>query len=147
MQPITVSIELAAPIGAVWDALADVSSHSEWMADAQSIEFIGDRRSGVGTRIRVRTSVGPLRSDDIMEFDGWDPPRLMTVRHVGAVRGSGEFRLSGVGDDRTRLEWLEQLEFPWYLGARAGYVFARPILRRLFAANLRRFAASMDAAR
>lgn len=142
MRPITASIEIPVPIGDVWDALADVSGHSKWMADAQSIEFIGDRRSGVGTRIRVLTRVGPLRSADLMEFDRWEPPHLMTVRHVGAVRGSGEFRLSPTNDG-TRLEWVESLRFPWYFGGGVGYLLARPILRRLFSANLRRFAASM----
>ena len=141
MRPIRASIEIPAPIADVWEALADISSHSEWMADAQSIEFMGDRRSGIGTRIRVRTRVGPLRSDDIMEFDGWEPPHLMTVRHVGAVDGRGEFRLSQAGAG-TRFDWVERLRFPWFLGGPVGYFFARPVLRRLFAANLRRFAAT-----
>ena len=130
MRPIRASIEIPAPIADVWEALADISSHSEWMADAQSIEFMGDRRSGIGTRIRVRTRWATSTVSEVRDR-----------RQVGAVDGRGEFRLSQAGAG-TRFDWVERLRFPWFLGGPVGYFFARPVLRRLFAANLRRFAAT-----
>ena len=138
MKPITNTIVVQAPIEVVWDTLADVESHESWMTDAESIEFLSETRSGAGTRIVVRTRVGPLRSDDTMEFVAWEPPTRMTVVHVGAVRGEGEFTLSPVSGG-TKVTWTERFRFPWFLAGPIGAWLARPILGRIFAANLRRF--------
>jgi carbon monoxide dehydrogenase subunit G len=143
MAPIVTSLVISAPIQDVWDGLAAVETHADWMTDAESIVFVGERRSGAGTRIRVRTKVGPLRVDDVMEFTAWDPPQTMTVRHVGRIGGGGEFRLTEQ-DGGTRFTWVEDLRFPWYFGGALGWFFARPILRRIFAANLARFAATVE---
>ena len=49
------SVTLAAPVERVWAAVSDLSSHVEWMADAESIAFRTDQRSGVGTIMEVVT--------------------------------------------------------------------------------------------
>ncbi len=110
------------------------------MADAESIEFISDRTSGIGTRIRVRTRVGPLRVDDEIEFTSWRPSSEMAVQHLGRIGGTGEFLLEETGGG-TLVTWVEALEFPWYFGGRLGLTVARPALRRAFASNLHNFAA------
>lgn len=140
MRPIVTSIEIAAPVDRVWAALAAVEMHSEWMSDATSIIFLSDKRTGVGTRVRVKTRFGPLRIDDDMEFTEWTSPNLMTVNHVGRIGGRGEFRLSENEGDRTTFTWVEDLIFPWYYGGWFGVAMTRPILRRQFSANLKRFA-------
>ncbi len=140
MSPIEVRAEIPAPVDAVWKRLADVSRHADWMSDASSIEFVGDSRSGVGTTIRVLTKVGPFRVDDVMTFSAWEPPDRMAVVHVGRVRGTGEFVLRKLGR-ATEISWLESLDFPWYMGGPVTAMLARPILRRVFQANLARFAA------
>jgi carbon monoxide dehydrogenase subunit G len=142
MRPIVTVVEIPAPIRVVWDALAAIETHADWMTDAESIIFLSERRSGPGTVIRVRTRVGPLRIDDDMEFIEWEPPRRMAVRHIGRVSGTGEFLLTE-GPDGTRLTWTEVLRFPWYFGGPLGLLVARPILRRVFKANLGRFARSL----
>ncbi len=145
MRDIVNNIEIAAPVDTVWDALADIESHQTWMTDAESIEFLSDTTSGPGTRILVRTRVGFLRSDDRMEFVAWEPPTRMTVEHEGAVQGHGEFALEPSAGG-TLMTWTENLQFPWFLGGRVGETIARPILGRIFAANLKRFAATVDPA-
>lgn len=140
-RPIVTSVEIPAPIEEVWDRLASIESHAEWMSDATSVEFLDDLRTGVGTTIRVRTAVGPLRADDIMRFDGWNPPTSMSVVHVGRIKGSGEFRLEPAPRGTT-MTWVEDLAFPWYLGGPLAAVISRPILRRIFRANLARFEAT-----
>jgi uncharacterized protein YndB with AHSA1/START domain len=142
MRAIVNSVEIEAPIDRVWEALAAVDRHAEWMTDAESIEFLSERRSGSGTRIRVRTRVGPLRVDDDMEFSVWEPPHRMAVRHVGRIRGGGHFHLAPTATG-TQLTWGETLVFPWYLGGVVGRLLAGPVLRRVFAANLERFAATI----
>jgi hypothetical protein len=67
----------------------------------------------------------------------------MVVTHIGAVGGAGQFDLEQVGS-RTRLVWTESLTFPWYFGGGLGLILARPILQRVFAANMRRFATAAE---
>ena len=59
MARITQSIDIDAPLDVVWNEAADLPSHVDWMADAESIEFQTEQRSGVGTVMKVETVVGP----------------------------------------------------------------------------------------
>jgi uncharacterized protein YndB with AHSA1/START domain len=43
---IRVSTTIPAPPGAVWEAVSDLASHADWMADAESVHFTTRRRSG-----------------------------------------------------------------------------------------------------
>lgn len=130
-----------APADAVWRELADLASHAEWMADADTITFTSDRRSGVGTTFDCVTRVGPLRTVDRMEVTGWEEGRAMSVRHVGLVRGEGTFTLVPLpGGTRTTIDWDEDLRFPWWLGGPVAGLLARPVLTRIWRGNLRRLA-------
>lgn len=142
MRPIVTSIDIPAPPEQVWDALAAIGTHSNWMADAESIVFLTEQESGKGTRIRVRTRVGPIQINDDMEFIDWEPHHRMAVRHIGRIGGRGEFLLSATATG-SRFTWEESLRFPWYLGGPLVLTVARPVLRRIFAANLERFAATV----
>jgi carbon monoxide dehydrogenase subunit G len=135
-----VQTTIDAPPEAVWRRLADIDDHVSWMADAASIRFTGDRRTGVGTTFECETRVGPLRTLDVMEVTEWHECRAMGVRHSGLVTGTGRFELEEV-DGRTRLVWDEQLRFPWWLGGPVGGLLAAPVLRLVWRGNLRRFAA------
>lgn len=107
------------------------------MADAESVELLGDRRRGVGTRMVVVTSVGPFRTRDVMEVTEWREGLLMGVRHLGAVRGEGRFSLRPTRAG-TEVVWEEDLVFPRYLGGAVTAVLAAPLLARLWRANLAR---------
>jgi hypothetical protein len=119
----------------VWADLSNISSHVEWMADAESITFTSAVRSGVGTAFDCVTKVGPIRLTDRMEITEWTPELAMGVRHVGIVTGTGRFTLDAVDASTTRLTWDERLAVPWWLGGPAAGVVLRAIWRR----NLRRF--------
>lgn len=134
-----VSVEIQAPIGAVWDDLARIETHAEWMTDAVAIEFLGQKRQGVGTRIRVPTRVGPLTTVDYMTFTAWEPPNRMAIAHEGKFTGIGELALRATMDG-TVLTWREEIHFPAIFGGPAGEWVAAPILRRIWKANLDRFA-------
>ncbi len=136
---ITVSVDIPATRQDVWDDLSSISSHSEWMADAESIDFLTEANQGVGTRISVATRIGPLRTTDVMEFVEWSPPERMSVEHQGLFTGSGAFVLEETTSRSTRFTWSERIRFPWYLGGRIGELVARPILRWVWRRNLTRF--------
>lgn len=142
--PVQVQVVIAAPVERVWAALERVEEHVEWMADAEKLTFLTDRRRGSGTRISVLTRIGPLRTTDVIEFTAWEPPWRMAVRHEGLVSGHGEFELTAADDSTTKLAWTEHLSFPLRFGGRIGAAVARPILASIWRGNLRRFAARLD---
>lgn len=129
-----------APIQQVWDDIADLASHVEWMADAESITFLSEQTSGAGTTMEVLTRVGPLRTTDVMEFTEWEPPHRMAIRHKGLVSGNGSFSLESEGD-ATRFIWAEDLSFPWYVGGTVTATVAAPVLKLIWRRNLKALAA------
>ncbi len=134
-----VTERIEATVEAVWNELADLASHGTWMGDVQSIGFEGPLRQGIGTRMVVRTRIGPFRTRDVLEFVVWDPPCRMSALHRGLISGSGEFLLAAE-DPLTSVTWRETLRFPWYLGGVLTALMARPFLRRVWKANLARLA-------
>lgn len=146
MSRIRVSIDISAPIERVWQIVEPVERHVDWMADAESIDFVTDQRRGVGTSFLCRTKVGPIRLTDKMRITHWEPNRAMGVEHVGLVTGSGEFTLSALDNTRTQFVWEEKLTFPWWLGGPLGaFVGGKIVLRGIWRANLRRLAALCEA--
>lgn len=123
-----------ADVETVWDALADIASHVEWMADARAIRFTSRHTEGVGTTFDCETKVGPLRLLDRMEVTEWEPERAMAVRHVGLVTGEGRFTLRQRRSS-TELAWEEQLRFPWWIPS----IPAALVLKQIWRTNLRRF--------
>ncbi|MDE0122417.1 MAG: SRPBCC family protein [bacterium] len=138
MGSVAVTVDIQAPLDFVWARLSDLSSHSEWMSDAASISFLTEQRRGEGVRMQVPTRVGVLRITDLMEIDEWIEGRRIGVRHVGPIGGWGRFELSE-HPPGCWLTWTEHLRFPWYLGGFLAERSSRPILRRIFRANLIRF--------
>lgn len=132
---VRVSVIIEAPLQTVWEDVADLSTHVEWMSDAESIEFRSDTRSGVGTEMVVETRVGPLRTADVIEVTSWDPPTSIGVIHRGLVSGEGRFELTPMAGG-TRFMWVERLRFPWWLGGPVTAFLASPILAAIWRGNL-----------
>ncbi len=134
----------------VWEYVGRISSHVEWMADAEAIRFQSDQHEGVGTTFETDTKVGPLRLRDKMVVTQWEPGRVMGIRHTGVVTGTGRFTLEkvpgGAGSTRfggltqlnwsTRFTWEEDLHFPAWMGGRWGGRVGAPVLRRIWRHNL-----------
>jgi len=137
MSRIRVSTIIDAPPAVVWDEVRHVARHVDWMADAAEIRFTSDSRTGVGTTFDCVTKVGPIRLTDRMEITDWRAGKLMGVRHVGVVTGTGRFTITKARGGRTRFSWDERLRFPWWLGGPVGAVAGKPILRRIWKGNLR----------
>jgi uncharacterized protein YndB with AHSA1/START domain len=144
MARITVETVIERSIEHVWAALEQIESHTDWMADAESITFLTDQRSGVGTTFECLTKVGPISLTDVMEITAWEPQRRMGVRHDGIVTGWGEFTLTALGEHRTLFSWAEDLTFPLWLGGPVGEFFGRFVLRAIWKGNLRRLKAGLE---
>ena len=83
-----VSVVVPAPPDRVWADLSDLSTHVEWMRDAESIDFVSERTSGVGTVFDCATTGGALPAE---RPDG-DHPVGRGTRHRGPPRRSGHRR-------------------------------------------------------
>ena len=134
-RTIKVSVVIDAPIQEVWDDLARLESHAEWMRDAEAIQFLTEQTEGVGTRIRVPTRVGPLTTVDEMEFTVWEPPHRMAINHQGKFSGEGEIALQDTLEG-TVVTWQERVKFPLMFAGPVGEFFAAPILRWIWKTNL-----------
>lgn len=141
MALLRVTTHIDAPVGRVWDVLRDWEGSSAWMIDATTVEVVGERREGVGTRIRAVTVAAGIPVTDRMVVTGWRPERLIEVRHVGwPVRGVAWFEIAPA-DGGTRFEWAEELDPPLGpLGELGARVFRGPLERMLrrSAARLKR---------
>jgi hypothetical protein len=133
---IKVSTVIDAPRRVVWDAVEDVTRHVDWMEDAVAIRITSRRHHGVGTAFDCDTKVGPLRLTDRMEITEWSTAKVMGVRHVGLVTGTGRFTLRRARRGRTRFTWDERLTFPWWMGGPVGGVVGAQVLKRVWKRNL-----------
>lgn len=131
-----VSVDIEAPLEQVWAEAIDYASHTEWMRDARSIRFEGEKHQGVGTVLLIETRVGPLRTLDRFVITEVVPMHRVTGRHLGLFTGKGSFELSELGPGRTRFSWRENIRFPWYFGGPIGAWVGRVVLARVWRANL-----------
>ncbi len=113
------------------------------MADAESIDFSDEQRRGVGTKMIVRTRVGPFVTNDVISVRSWIEGESIGVAHRGLVTGVGVFVLVPA-DGGTKFVWIEELAFPWYLGGGATALLAAPVLRWIWQRNLNRFAKALS---
>ena len=147
MGRIRVSTVINASPTQVWEEVRHVERHVDWMADAESITFTSDARSGVGTTFDCVTKVGPIKLTDKMAITEWRDGRTMGVRHDGIVTGEGAFTLARIRRDRTRFTWEERLVFPWWMGGPVGGVVGGVVMRQIWKRNLRVLKALVESGR
>ena len=138
MPRIKIEVCVRAPLQLVWEMVADIRTHTEWMVDAESITVTSDCSSGVGTTFDCVTKIGPFRTIDHMEITEWIEERVMGVAHRGLVSGSGRFTLQEAGPSDTNFSWEETLTFPWWIGGRLTSIGSTPVLKAIWRGNLRR---------
>ncbi len=144
MARIRVSTTIEAPLDAVWEYVRRIDSHTEWMADAESISFQGSQTEGVGTAFDCLTKLGPLRLNDAMVVTEWADREAIGVRHTGLVTGEGRFTLSPAGTDRTEFCWTEELQLPWWMGGPLGDIIGSRVLEWVWRRNLRTLRSKFD---
>lgn len=112
MALLRVVTHIEAPPDRVWALLENWEGSTEWMVDATTVEVLGERRSGVGTRIRAVSVIAGIPLTDTMEVIRWEEGRLIEVRHLGRpIRGIAWFELRPTAHG-TRFEWAEELDPP-----------------------------------
>ena len=134
----TIEVEtlIYASLDDVWNEVSKIENHSKWMKDAINIDFQTDNKSGVGTKIKVLTKIGPIKLYDFMTFTKWEEKKSIGVDHVGIVTGKGEMKFEKIDENTTKFKWTETLKFPIYLGGVIGELFGKPVLELIWKQNL-----------
>lgn len=135
---VVASVDINATPDHVWAVLEPIETHVDWMSDAERITFRTPSHRGVDTVFECVTKIGPVRTTDLMVVTEWRPAAVMGIRHHGVVTGRGEFRLGPLAGRRTRLTWDETLHFPARIGGALTATVAKPMLERIWQANLAR---------
>jgi hypothetical protein len=142
---IRVGILIDAPVDRTWRVVEQIERHVDWMADAESIRFLGTQTRGEGTVFDCITKVGPIRLTDRMTVIEWERGKLVGIEHQGLVTGRGRFTLRRRRHGRTWFQWNERLTFPCWMGGPVGALVAKPVLRRIWRHNLRRLKSIVEA--
>ncbi len=137
MAKIRVSTTIEAPVAEVWAYVRCIQSHTEWMADAESITFCTNQTEGLGTEFKCLTKIGPIRLTDEMVITEWEENSAMGVRHRGLVAGEGRFTLSPAGSNRCEFCWTEELHFPLWMGGPLRNIVGERILEWVWRRNLK----------
>ena len=115
-KTIKVSTIINAPLKTVWNEVSRLENHTNWMNDAEKIDFLSENNNGMGTEMKVLTKIGPIKLYDYMTVTNWVVEKSIAVDHIGIVTGKGEFKLEEIDENNTKFNWEETLKFPIYLG-------------------------------
>lgn len=133
---ITVGIDIDSPPETIWSHLVDWENLPSWMQEARNIKVVGARREGVGVQAEASIRIAGITTRDLIRVTRWEPPVILEMAHLGWVKGSGYIELSPL-ERGTHVFWREELIPPWgFLGA-IGLRMMAPIMRRIFARDLR----------
>tara|TARA_A200000113_G_scaffold154136_1_gene138932 strand:- start:2200 stop:2640 length:441 start_codon:yes stop_codon:yes gene_type:complete len=136
-KTISVETNISASIDDVWSEVSLIENHSNWMNDAEEINFQSTTKSGVGTEIKVLTKIGPIKLYDYMIFTKWEEKKSIGVDHIGIVTGKGEMQFEEISENITKFKWVETLKFPYYLAGPIGEIFGKPIIEFIWKKNLK----------
>jgi len=99
---------IAAPVGGVWAAIADLEAATRWNRAWRRVEYLSDQREGEGTAFRAHTEDG-LAHDFLisawvpLERIAFAPVRDETEKGYMITLESQAFHLRPDGDDRTHV--------------------------------------------
>ncbi|MEX0868657.1 MAG: SRPBCC family protein, partial [Nitriliruptoraceae bacterium] len=134
---LAVTVDVDAPVEAVWELLTHWERQPEWMLDAVDVEVLTPQRAGVGVTIRCPTRLLGVVVDDTMRVTVFEPPHRLVVQHLGRIiRGHGAFELAP-RDGRTAVVWWEVVDVPFGpVGEFLATLFVLPLLERVFRRSL-----------
>lgn len=121
----------------VWRLITDWEHQDDWMLEASDFTVTSEQRTGVGVEAQATITIGGIRTRDRVRVVAWEPERRLVIRHEGWVSGVGEILLARRDDDSTYMFWREELHPPLGIVGAIGLGLFKPMLRRVFARDLR----------
>lgn len=102
----TLTRETALPPEELWLRVSALEGHADTVPLTTTITPGGEPTEG--WQFTVRTALGPVRFDDTMVVDVWDPPRQWRVRKTGGLAGWAQVVVMPYAGG-SRLTWTEEL--------------------------------------
>jgi uncharacterized protein YndB with AHSA1/START domain len=133
---IMVTIDIDTTPEKIWPHLVDWEQLPRWMQEASSIRILGAQREGVGVQAEARVRIAGLSTRDRIQVTRWEPPAILELAHLGWVKGSGYMELTPLARG-THVFWREELLPPWGILGSLGLRLLAPLMRRIFARDLR----------
>ncbi|MEO7803038.1 MAG: SRPBCC family protein [Actinomycetota bacterium] len=128
------STEIAAPRHRVWPLLVDWENLGLWMTEASGFKVTSAHREGVGVTAVATIRIAGFHTTDAVQVIGWEFEKLLVIKHLGWVTGTGRMALDG--DNTTVIRWTETLDPPWGLFGALGMRLLAPGIRRVFRRDL-----------
>ena len=141
MARVEASVEIMAPLQAVWDHMADPRAHAELGTFVDWVKVLGDGRVAEGTVYRERSGPGFMKSESEWTITTFDAPR--TLVHTSgdpSMAATAEWTFVPLGPTSTRVTQALDFEMlPRFraLGRVLEAVFARRMTERETARMLR----------
>jgi carbon monoxide dehydrogenase subunit G len=115
MARFTSSVDVAAPVGQVWQRITDWPVHGRWIPFT-TVQVTSPGANAVGSTFVGRTGLGPIGFDDPMEIVAWSPPvaagpgYCRIQKHGRVVVGWADFEVQAAGDVGSTVRWTEEVE-------------------------------------
>lgn len=105
----TASIEIEAPIAAVYEAAADVEASPRWQPEIKVAECLERDGSGNQVLVHMETDAKVRRLSSDIRFSYEEPGRISWAQEDGDLKSiEGSWELEDLGNGRTRATyWLE----------------------------------------
>lgn len=128
--------ESSLPPDEVWQRLAALTEHTDTVPLTTTLAGPGE--PAAGWTFAVRTELGPLRFDDTMVVEEWDPPHRWRIRKTGRLHGWAEAVAQPYAGG-SRVTWTEELwldvpglrRLTTRIGDRLGAVLFAPVVERI----------------
>jgi uncharacterized membrane protein len=101
---VTVSTEVAAPAGAVWEVVTDPARYLHIMDGFTRWELAGGPERGLGARYRMLMRVGSAEIGGLVEVVEYHEARELAWHSVTGIDQRGRWRLREPRPGRTRVE-------------------------------------------
>lgn len=124
MSVVTASIEVEAPVGAVWEVISDPRNLPHW--ERHIVRVTGVPKEGLreGSRYVTEMRFMAVRAKVKATVLEWDPPRRATFQLVGLLDATVTTTVEPVDDERTRLDHVVEYSFR---GGPLGEIAARSL--------------------
>jgi len=119
------TIEIDAPIEAVYAAAADVEGSPRWQPEIKVAECLERSAAGEQLLIHMETDAKVRRLGSEMRFSYEEPQRVSWVQEKGDVKAvEGDWQLEDLGSGRTRVTYRLEVD----LGRTLGLLIRGPLL-------------------
>ncbi len=136
---VAAAVDLAVDPETAFAVIADLPSQERWVIATRLYAIDGPSSiPRVGSRMAAFTGFAGVGFLDTMVVTEYDPPHRWVTRHEGDfVRGIGIFQVDPTPAG-CRFTWAEELDLPFGVLGRVGWVVVKPLARLGLAASLRR---------